>query len=127
MLARVLHDEARGLGVRLQLLSLQWPVRTDANAAHACSQWPSANGIGRRVLELLDRRDRTPAQAVITCTGPCPEDARPFDPPQATDSETALLTSRCLQDARTLLGSLSTASTSASPSKEDTHDRPTRR
>ena len=123
MLARVLHDEARVLGVRLQLLSLQWPVRTDANAAHACSQWPSANGIGRRVLELIDRRDRAPTQAVITCTGPCPDE----DPPQASDSDAALLTSRCLQDARTLLGSLAAPSSAPSPSKEDTHDRPTRR
>jgi NAD(P)-dependent dehydrogenase (short-subunit alcohol dehydrogenase family) len=126
MLARVLHDEARGLGVRLQLLALQWPVRTEANAVHACAQWPSANGIGRRVLELLDRSDRAPTQAVISCTGPCPEDDGPFGAPQTSDSETDLLTSRCLQDARTLLGSLST-STAPSPSKEDTHDRPNRR
>jgi NAD(P)-dependent dehydrogenase (short-subunit alcohol dehydrogenase family) len=130
MLARVLHDEARVLGVRLQMLSLDWPVRTDDNAAHACAQWPSANGIGRRVLALIDRRDRAPTQAVITCTGPCADD----DAPQAADSDAALLTARCLQDARKLLGSLRATlapspspSTPSSPSKEDTHDRPNRR
>jgi NAD(P)-dependent dehydrogenase (short-subunit alcohol dehydrogenase family) len=132
MLARVLHDEARALSVRLQMVSLDWPVRTDANAKHACDQWPSANGIGRRVLKLIDRKDPTATDAIVRCTGPCSDDAPQADAPQTTDSDASLLTSRCLQDARTLLGSIS--STSASPAadshllhKEDTHEPPTRR
>ena len=74
MLARVLHDEARALGVRLQLLSLDWPVRTEANARHACAQWPSAVGVGRRVLALIDRADRAPTEAIVRCSGPCAND-----------------------------------------------------
>lgn len=122
MLARVLHDEARALSVRLQLLALDWPVRTDANAKHACRQWPSADGIGRRALTLLERSDRTPTEAIVRCTGPCPDDAIAS---QASDSDAPLLTSRCLQDARTLLGSLFPPLAS-NPSKEETHEPPTR-
>ena len=127
MLARVLHDEARALSVRLQLLSLDWPVRTRENARHACSQWPSANGVGRRVLAMLDRRDRAPAEAIVHCAGPC-SDASDDDSAQTSDSDPALLTSRCLQDARTLLGSLSRPhSPSPLENKEDSHEPPTRR
>jgi NAD(P)-dependent dehydrogenase (short-subunit alcohol dehydrogenase family) len=128
MLARVLHDEARTLGVRLQMLSLDWPVRTEANAKNACSQWPTAVGVGNRVLALIDRTDRTPAEAVVHCTGPCIADA-----PQTSDSDTSstarsLLTQRCLQDARTLLDSLSSPSTpSPLSTKEDAHDQASRR
>ena len=119
MLARVLHDEARALSVRLQLIALDWPVRTETNAKHACDQWPSALGIGRRAVALLERRDASaPTDAIVHCTGPCSGDM----PQQTSDSDDSLLTSRCLQDARTLLGSL------ASPlsSKEETHEPPSR-
>ena len=108
MLARVLHDEARSLGVRLQMLSLDWPVRTDTNARHACSQWPSATCIGQRALELIDRRGPAAPDAIVQCAGP------------------KSLSAQCLTDARSLLESLK-APFSPSPTKEDAHDRSTRR
>ena len=119
MLARVLHDEARALSVRVQMVSLDWPVRTEGNAAHACDQWPSAIGVGRRVLALIDRRDRAPTEAIVHCTGPCPE--------QKTDSGDDPLHARCMEDARTLLDSLSPAPPSPLSTKEDAHEPPTRR
>lgn len=67
MLARVLHDEARALPVRVQMLSVDMPVRTDANAAHACAQWPSALSIGRRALALVERRDGEGATPLVHC------------------------------------------------------------
>ncbi|MGH8077898.1 MAG: SDR family oxidoreductase, partial [Lysobacter sp.] len=42
MLARVLHNEALALSVRVQLLSVDTPVRTDANNGCGCPQWPTA-------------------------------------------------------------------------------------
>jgi NAD(P)-dependent dehydrogenase (short-subunit alcohol dehydrogenase family) len=65
MLARVLHDEARAFPVQVQLLAVDSPARTDANARHACSRWPSADSIARRALEMLDPRERQPARAVV--------------------------------------------------------------
>lgn len=53
MLAKVLHEEAKALGVRLQLLAVQSPVWTVENAAHACAGWPSALAVGRNVVSLL--------------------------------------------------------------------------
>lgn len=53
MLAQVLHEEAQALGVRLQMLSVDAPVWTADNAAHACSSWYSALGVGRGVVSLL--------------------------------------------------------------------------
>lgn len=50
MLARILHDEARPLGVRVQLLSVDTPVARDRNAG---PQWPTADAIGQRALALL--------------------------------------------------------------------------
>jgi NAD(P)-dependent dehydrogenase (short-subunit alcohol dehydrogenase family) len=124
MLARVLHDEARPLGERVQLLTLEWPERTEANARHACDQRPSALGLGRRALAMLDRNERTRTEAIVSCKGPCP----PEDTTQGSDSGVSLLTSRCLQDARTLLGSLLPSPTpSPLDSKEDAHDRSNRR
>lgn len=54
MLARVLHEEARSLPVRVQMLAVDSPVRTAANAAHACTQWPDADAIARHALRLVD-------------------------------------------------------------------------
>ena len=65
MLARVLHDEARAFPVHVQLLAVDSPVRTDANARHACSNWPSAGSIARRALDMLEPRGRQPTQAVV--------------------------------------------------------------
>ena len=55
MLARVLHDEARAVGVRVQLLTVDVPVCTAANRKHASSQWPSALVIGQQAVALIER------------------------------------------------------------------------
>lgn len=66
MLLRVLHDEARALSVRVQLLAVEMPTRTDANAERACAHWPSALAIADRALALSDpQRLREPAEAVV--------------------------------------------------------------
>jgi NAD(P)-dependent dehydrogenase (short-subunit alcohol dehydrogenase family) len=66
MLLRVLHDEARTLAVRVQLLAVEMPARTDDNGERACAQWPSAVAIGERALALIDQTDsREPAEAVV--------------------------------------------------------------
>lgn len=57
MLARVLHDEARALSVRVQLLSIPSPVCTDYNRDHAGPQWPSALAVGQRALAMAEQRD----------------------------------------------------------------------
>jgi len=132
MLARVLHDEARVLPVRVQMLSVDLPVRTDANAAHACAQWPSTLSIGRRALAMIDRRDSEGAAPLVHCAKSCEDDGGltlalgqaaasatlPDSPPRSPrtrseaasapkpDSDDTLLTSRCLQDVRTLLDSV---------------------
>jgi NAD(P)-dependent dehydrogenase (short-subunit alcohol dehydrogenase family) len=129
MLARVLHDEARPMGVRVQLLALEFPVRTDANAKHACDQWPHADGIGRRVVAMLERKDRAAPEPIVHCRGPCKSES------QTSDGDDPSLTARCFDDARKLLGSLTkprskqpTESTTPSPiqSKEDAHEPPRR-
>jgi NAD(P)-dependent dehydrogenase (short-subunit alcohol dehydrogenase family) len=76
MLARVLHEEARALSVRVQLLAVDSPLCTDANRAHACPQWPTAEAVGRRALELVDTRGPQPARAIVryaTPTSSAPE------------------------------------------------------
>ena len=65
MLARVLHEEARTLGVRVQLLAIDSPVSTDLNRAHACEQWPSALAVGQRALALVEPDGLQPADAVV--------------------------------------------------------------
>lgn len=55
MLARVLHDEARALNVRVQLLAIDVPVCTGANRKHASSRWPSALAIGQQAVALIER------------------------------------------------------------------------
>lgn len=129
MLARVLHEEARSLGVRVQLLAIESPVCTELNRAHACEQWPSALSVGQRALALVEPDGTQPAQAVVRFGDVAPasvtsdvdsasiDSTNLQDPTQreaapvamATDTEEAgLLPSRCLQDARTLLRSLIT-------------------
>ena len=135
MLARVLHDEALALAVRVQLLAVDLPVCRDRTRAHACPEWPSALDIGRRALALIDcAGSRGPAHAVVRyapCTAadlerigagpaltlPSPE-ASAFAPPpterrDATDAtaqqpecSVAPLSARCLRDARRLLQTL---------------------
>jgi NAD(P)-dependent dehydrogenase (short-subunit alcohol dehydrogenase family) len=132
MLARVLHSEARQFSVRLQLLEVESPVRTDANDKHACKQWPCASHIGRKALALLKyRNDARCTEAVVdyrseACTDrsesteadpqaePHVESAPPDSShlqegesadakPQEMDSDASLLPARCLQDVRKLL------------------------
>ncbi|MFC4728412.1 SDR family NAD(P)-dependent oxidoreductase [Coralloluteibacterium thermophilus] len=68
MLVRVLHAEAKPLGVRVQLLSISQPVRTEDNARYACAQWPSARAVGLRIAGLL--AEDAPPRPVV-----------PFPPP----------------------------------------------
>lgn len=66
MLACVLHDEARGTGVRVQLLAPDAPVCADPHSKHECAQQPTALAIGRRAVSLIERTDPTqPASAVV--------------------------------------------------------------
>lgn len=66
MLARVLHAEALAYAVRLQLLEVESPVRTNDNEKHACKQWPCVDHIGRKALALLKHRnDARCTEAVV--------------------------------------------------------------
>lgn len=66
MLARVLHDEALVHAVRVQLLEIGSPVRTEVNEKHACQGWPCVDGIGHKALELLmHRNDARCMQAIV--------------------------------------------------------------
>ncbi|MCC8361795.1 SDR family oxidoreductase [Lysobacter sp. A6] len=112
MLARVLHDEARPMGVRVQLLALEFPVRTDANAKHACDLWPHADGIGRRVVAMLERKDRVAPEPIVHCRGPCSDEKRASGS-QTSDGEDPSLSARCFDDARKLLGALTKKQTPA--------------
>jgi len=77
MLARVLHDEARTVGVRVHLLGVDAPMRTDDNAQHACPGWPQVGAVARRALSLLDR-DTAPRDAVVRYAAiPVPPALRP--------------------------------------------------
>jgi NAD(P)-dependent dehydrogenase (short-subunit alcohol dehydrogenase family) len=55
MLVRVLHDEARPHGVRVQMLTADKPARTDANEEHACAHWPTAMAIATQAMALVDQ------------------------------------------------------------------------
>jgi NAD(P)-dependent dehydrogenase (short-subunit alcohol dehydrogenase family) len=68
MLAQVLHDEAQPLGVRVHLVSIDAPVRSDEPGPHECPEWPTVRDVARRAVMLLDRTPtEAPAGAVITC------------------------------------------------------------
>lgn len=56
MLAQVLHEEAHALGVRLNMLAVDHPVCTPANAINACAEWPSAIAVGRSAVSLLSSK-----------------------------------------------------------------------
>jgi NAD(P)-dependent dehydrogenase (short-subunit alcohol dehydrogenase family) len=95
MMVRVLHDEAAGQGVRVQLLALDAPVHTESNTAQAGADWPKALAVGQRALAMLDPgRTRTPP--VI--------DYRTDDPKAAVAHDDA--PARDLRDARALLASI---------------------
>lgn len=68
MLAKVLHEEAASLGVRVQLLSLDHPI-ADTDAGRSCSRWPSALSVGRRAVSMLLRDDR-PVKSVVRFSDP---------------------------------------------------------
>lgn len=138
MLAWALHEEARALGVRLQLLSVDVPACGEHNRLHACSHWPSVVAIGRRALELVERGDAEPPHAIVSFAAPAPPrtvvpfaaPAPPHSEPVAsepagslvhdTNREVPLLTERWLQDARTLLQAL----TPSNPNEVSPHDSP---
>lgn len=66
MLVRVLHNEARALGVRVQMLAVTRPVRTEENQDCACEGWPNAMAIGAQALALIDQADpRQAANAIV--------------------------------------------------------------
>lgn len=95
MMVRVLHDEAAGQGVRVQLLALDAPVHTESNTARAGSAWPKALAVGQRALAMLDAgRTRTPPVIDFRTDHPKAA-ATPNDAP-----------ARDLRDARALLASI---------------------
>jgi NAD(P)-dependent dehydrogenase (short-subunit alcohol dehydrogenase family) len=65
MLVRVLHDEARTTGVRVQMLQVPAPARTDINVAHACPQWPRVDAIGRQAIALATAPRGVRIEAVV--------------------------------------------------------------
>jgi NAD(P)-dependent dehydrogenase (short-subunit alcohol dehydrogenase family) len=83
MLTHVLHEEATGLGVRVQMLAVDKPVSTPGNVRNACAEWPSALAVGRHAVSLLTRTERQ--RAVV------PFDAgRALMPPRALFDEFSL-------------------------------------
>jgi NAD(P)-dependent dehydrogenase (short-subunit alcohol dehydrogenase family) len=66
MLARVLHDEATASGVRVQLVSIDSPVRGEQPGDHECPEWPAASDVARSVVRLLDPAVE-PSDAVVPC------------------------------------------------------------
>ncbi len=83
MLTHVLHEEAQGLGVRVQMLSVDKPLTTPDNARNACAEWPSAMAVGRHAVSLLTRNERT--RAVVPF-----EAGRALTPPQPLFTEFSL-------------------------------------
>jgi NAD(P)-dependent dehydrogenase (short-subunit alcohol dehydrogenase family) len=127
MLARVLHDEARAWSVRVQMLAVDSPVRTECNRDHAATCWPSALDVGRRALALLDRADASSAivrhAGAAPATGNAARTTRATTPP-VPQRDPSLLPARCQHDAGKLLRSLiappspSTPSPSSHPNQE---------
>lgn len=97
MLVRVLAEEARSSGVRVQLLDVAMPARTADNAAHACPQWACATAIGTQAVDLATSPRGVRIEPVIdfqnAASPPTPRVMRERDPDIA--------------DARALLESLS--------------------
>lgn len=112
MLARVLHDEAHSLAVRVQLLAVDLPVTGECRV-QACPHWPSASDVGRRALALVERSDSDAVAGPVVAytarpgtrlpsTSETPEPITAADLAQAS----SLLPARCLLDARQLLQTL---------------------
>lgn len=103
MLARILHDEARASGVRLQLLSVATPT-CGLHAGPPRVHWPSALQIGQRALRLLDEAPGEPVVDFALAPADAPHVANPDpEPPSVADPVD------CLRDARALLGRLAAA------------------
>lgn len=98
MLVRVLHEETRASGVRVQMLDVDRPACTEVNRENACPQWPRARAIGRQAMALAGMRDRR-APAVVAF--------RDAVPPPASTHLTA---------ARALLRALATSNPPQEPS-----------
>ncbi|MCE4371018.1 SDR family NAD(P)-dependent oxidoreductase [Xanthomonas hortorum] len=65
MLAQVLHEEAKPLGVRVHLLSIEQPVCTPGRAKDACPEWIRAVDVGRAAVSLIVGPGQ-PGQPVVT-------------------------------------------------------------
>ncbi len=155
MLARVLHEEARSIGVRVQLLSIDSPVTTELNREHACAQWPSAIAVGQRALALVEPHNTPTATQAVVRFADVPSvmgvDVDSIDADSITyqditsevtdeteaeaqaDAQTAtdvtqdpeaLLPSRCLQDARTLLRNLLSPNNESSSTQDSNNNNP---
>ena len=120
MLLRVLHDEARALSVRVQLLAVEMPTRTDDNAERACAQWPTAQAIAERALALADpQRQREPAEAVVRYafnSMPAPPDRR------AVHATSAPASPRVLDDTWRVLKPLLDAAIASAPDSNDNNN-----
>lgn len=93
MLARVLHEEARPRGVRVQLLSVPSPVKAAVDTPCACPEWPTARSVGEQAVALLAALPPMPASPVVR-----------FERVQRGEWQpTGRETQRALRDARTLL------------------------
>lgn len=122
MLVSALHDEARPLGVRVQLLSVDAPAGNGSR--DACPHWPTPAEIGRQALALLDGRNaRGPARAVVPfVTRPdCAKGAEPA----AGHAGRPPLTQRWLQDSRTLLASITGTRNDGAPARDPPADAAT--
>jgi NAD(P)-dependent dehydrogenase (short-subunit alcohol dehydrogenase family) len=64
MLGLVLHDEARSLGVRVQLLAIDSPVGGEPRSPHECGEWPSALAVGQHAVKLIEGNPAVPTPAV---------------------------------------------------------------
>ncbi len=111
MLACVLHDEARALDVRVHLLAVDMPARTEINRMHACSRWPCALEIGQQALALVQRGDSVGINRAVVPFATQARGTSGVPPPCAQEAErfSGDVAQSCLDDARRLLGSLSPA------------------
>jgi NAD(P)-dependent dehydrogenase (short-subunit alcohol dehydrogenase family) len=130
MLARVLHDEARTLGVHVQLLGVDAPLRTPDNLRHACPEWPSLGAVARRAVTMaitppvatdaVVRFGATDAPSTFWSDDIDAPDIAPVPPGvrappsgqtrRKSDSADAVLAERSLHDARTLLRDIASSS-----------------
>lgn len=118
MLARVLHDEARALGVHVHLLGVDAPLRTPGNERHACPEWPSLGAVARRAVAMATSPgtvrdavvrfgDTSPPSAFwsddVDALDTAPPERRVAPRAQDPDGPGAIDAERSLHDARRLL------------------------